>query len=87
MADFQYMEGVLDGTGVVTINVGGKSPPIVATLKSAAPGRKIEFCSIGTELWQPLYDANTATMMNAAATAGLLLIKFTGVVGDLWNIR
>ncbi len=87
MADFQYQEGVLDGTGVATINTGGKWPPLVASLKSAAPGRKIEFCTIGTELWQPVYDANTATMINAAAMAGLLLIKFTGTAGDLWNIR
>lgn len=87
MSDFQYQEGVLDGTGTVTINVGGKTPPMVASLKSAAAGRKIEFCTIGTELWQPIYDANTATMMNAAAMAGLLLVKFTGAAGDLWSIR
>lgn len=87
MADFQYLEGVLDGTGAVTVNVGGKNPPMVATLKSAATNRRIEFCTIGTEFWQPLYDANTATMMNAAAMAGLLLVRFTGAPGDLWNIR
>ena len=87
MTDFQYREGVLDGTGIATINVGGKNPPMVATLQSAAPGRKIEFCTIGAEMWQPIYDANTATMLNVAATAGLHSVKFTGAAGDLWNIR
>ena len=87
MSDFQYQECVLDGTGNITINVGGKTPPKVARLKSSSAGRKIEFCTIGTEMWQPIYDANTATMMNAVAMAGLLLIKFTGAQGDPWSIR
>lgn len=85
--DFVYQEGVLDGTGTVTINVGGKIAPMTATLKSAAGGRKIEFAAIAGEFWQPIYDANTASMLAIVAASGLLSIKFTGAAGDPWSIR
>lgn len=91
MANFSYIEGVLDGTGTVTINVGGKPPAFTATLKSAAPGRKIERASssivVPTDLDEPEYDTNTATVLSAAFLAPIQFVKFTGAAGDEWNIR
>lgn len=85
--DFTYQEGTLDGSGVVSINVGGKNVPFTATLKSAFVSRKIELASIAGELFTPVYDANTATMLNVVAKGPLLTVKFTGSPGDTWSIR
>lgn len=87
MADFAYQEGTLDGTGTITINVGGKAAPFTSTLKSALVGRKIELASIAGEFYTPTYDANTATMLNVVALGPLLSVKFTGSPGDTWSIR
>lgn len=85
--DFVYQEGVLDGTGVASINVGGKAAPMTATLKSAAGGRKIELATVAGELYTPVYDANTATMLNVSVKSPALTVKFTGAIGDIWSIR
>lgn len=87
MADFPYMEGVLDGTGVATINCGGKSAPINAVLKSSLATRKIEFSPTSGEFFVPQYDANTATMCCAVSLGGIFMIRFTGSPGDSWNVR
>lgn len=86
MANF-YLQGVLDGTGVALVNVGGKDAPMNATLTSVAAGRKIEFYSEPNNPWTPVLDSNTTPMINVVSMAGLLYIKFTGNPGDTWNIR
>lgn len=87
MSDFVYQEGVLDVTGIASINVGGKTAPMTATLKSAAGGRKIELASIAGELYTPTPDGTTASMQTVTIKSPILTVKFTGTIGDTWSIR
>lgn len=85
--DFVYQNGTLDGTGVQIVNVGGKAAPMMATLASAAGGRKIELSTDGTNYYAAAAGASVTNMINSAIPTPVLYVKFTGVAADTWNIR
>lgn len=88
MADFVYQEGTLASATPFVVNVGGKYPPMVATLQSADVTRKIELSwDGGVNYITPTYDGNIVAMCNVAIMAPCSHVRFTGVAGDKWNIR
>lgn len=82
-----FITGILPAGGFIEINVGNLSTPMTAALHSSAGGRKIELSAIGAEYFQPIYDANTATMLAVAIMSPMGTVKITGQAGDDYCLR
>jgi hypothetical protein len=80
--------GVLADNTPVTVNVGGNTAPMTATLNSSAPGRLIELSSDGGgTFYTPARDAEIGSMINVAILAPVSHVRFTGVTLDKWQVR
>lgn len=83
-----YQYGTIPAGGVATVNVGGYPAPFTATLTSTAAGRQIAYSpntTLAPETATP--DTEVTGWIAFAFLAPMGIVRFTGNVGDAWEIR
>lgn len=81
------MRGILDETGVHTLDGYATRVTATVTLQSAAANRAIEISTSGGDaFFKPVYDQEATDLLVLVIMAPVDAIRISGAPGDVWDL-